>query len=111
MPLPPGFQDFEPFSDWALETQSERIRRKLASDFSEIQKLYALGMTDNRIAEALAHCDQFSLAAMPEDSRTLFLILMALAEIRPQAEQYGTVEILDSVHPSRLPRSPESEFV
>jgi hypothetical protein len=90
--LPPGFDEFEPFLDWALPQHSERVAKKAASTYEEITELYEFGMTDDRIARALRHCDQFPLDAMPDDARRLFLILMSVAEVRPQIEMYGQMD-------------------
>ena len=103
--LPQGFEEFEPYLEWALPNHSDRAATKVASSYEQIKALYDFGMADDRIATALRHCDQYPLDAMPEDTRRLFLIVMSMAEVRPQVEMYGQVEQPGDgpqVHPSRL---------
>jgi hypothetical protein len=103
--LPEGFDDFRPFLDWAIPAQSGRTAKKMNSTFGEVQALYDLGMTGNRIVEALSFCDGYPLDAMPPEVQRLFLITLSMAEVRPQVESYGAIRGAASADPSRMPRS------
>ena len=107
--LPAGFEDFQPFIDWALPTQSARSAKKMASRFEELVALYELGMRDGRLGAALGHCDQFPLAELPDDARRLFQITLSMAEVRPQVELYGEVSPAHLAPPSHFPMSPASD--
>jgi hypothetical protein len=101
--LPEGFEDFEPFLDWALPTHAARISKKLASTLEELTALYELGMQNDRVRSALAYCDQFPLGALPPEGQHLFDITLSMAEVRPQVELYGEVSPSNLVSPTRLP--------
>ena len=108
--LPAGFEEFEYFLDWALPTQTERSDKKMSSSFEQIQALYDLGMRDDNIRRALAHCDRYPLHEMPPDAATLFRITLSMAEVRPQVELYRQVHSPfpgEEVLPSRLPPTPD----
>ena len=38
--LPPRFADLEPFADWALADESERLRLRIATPMHEIETFY-----------------------------------------------------------------------
>lgn len=101
--LPEGFEDFEPFLGWALPTQNGRQRKKSRSTIEELQALYDLGMKNDRISDALDHCDKFPLDDLPADTQRLFHILLSMAEIRPEVECWKTVTPLEACSSDRTP--------
>lgn len=108
--LPAGFEDFEPFLDWALARQTDRSDKKMRSTFEEIKALYDFGMSDDHIVKALRYCDQFPLSDLPPDAARLFQITLSMAEVRPNVELYGQVHqpmAGDPVLPCRLPPTPD----
>ena len=108
--LPAGFEDFEPFLDWALPRQTDRADKKMRSTFEEIKALYDFGMSDDHIITALRHCDQFPLGELPEEAARLFQITLSMAEVRCQVELYGQVDTplaTEGILPSRLPPTPD----
>ena len=108
--LPAGFEDFEPFLDWALPRQTERSDKKVRSTYEEIKALYDFGMQDDHLGKALRHCDQFPLGDLPPDVARLFQITLSIAEVRPNVELYGQVRsplAYDAALPCRLPPTPD----
>lgn len=108
--LPAGFEDFEPFLDWALPTQTERNVKKMGCTMEQLTALYELGVRDGRVLEALRHCDQYPLDDQPQDVRNLFLITLSIAELRPQVELYKQVAPPPhATHPSKMRRFPQAD--
>src|SRR5882757_9926934 len=90
--LPKGFEDFEPFLDWAINSRNARQAKKMESAYEELAALYELGMANDRLVDVLNYCDQFPFGeSLPADAGRLYLIALAMADIRPQIELYGEV--------------------
>ena len=63
--LPEEFADLEPLAEqWALATETERNRRRLASRMSEVQALYDTLLP--RTEAVLSYLGQFPLDNLPE---------------------------------------------
>ena len=92
--LPPAFADLEPFAaTWCLATEPERWERRLASSFEDLQAFYDACFP--RAEEALAHCDQFELHALPPEATNLLRMLHSLALVSYAIEVWGQQEPLD----------------
>jgi hypothetical protein len=112
--LPEGFEDFEPFLDWALPKQSERAAKKMTCTFEEIKALYDFGLRDDNIARGLEYCDRYPLDALPPEASRLLWILFSVAEVRPQVEAYGQVHQPfpgEEVLPHRMSLTPECDVL
>lgn len=75
--LPPEFSDLEPFAkDWCLASEPERYAKRLASRMDELQAFYDALFP--RAEEAIAYCEKFPLADLPDDVRRLLQLLYSL---------------------------------
>ena len=84
--LPPDFAELEPFVDWALAGESERLQKRLGSSMEEIQAFYSAMML--RIEEALDYLNGFLLEQLPEPEQRLLHMTLSLAEVWVAVELY-----------------------
>jgi hypothetical protein len=85
--LPAGFAELEPFaSHWCLPTERERYAKRLASSIDEMQALY--DAVAPRLDDALAHCDQFPLEDLPDDTSRLLQLLHSFVMVSFPVEVY-----------------------
>ncbi len=84
--LPSAFAELEPFADWSLDRETERLEKRLTSPMEEIQAFYSamLGRTE----EALDHLNGFPLDQLPEAEQRLLNMTLSLAEIWVAVELY-----------------------
>lgn len=99
--LPEAFVDLAPFAGWALRTETERNRRRLASTMAEI-RVFAEAMLP-RLDAIAAHLDGFSLDALPKPEGDLFAMMLSLAEVAPAIECYGQPAVVDGYDSARFP--------
>ena len=114
--LPEGFEDFEPFTDWALPLESQRHAKRFASTPAELQRFYDAAMAPGRtpdrtrIEEVVHHLNRYPLGPGgatnhidgPEDANRLFLISLAVAGVAYSLEAYGEVAPDWVVRPERM---------
>ena len=84
--LPPDFADLEPFIDWALDSETERLEKRLTSSMEDIQAFYSAVL--GRIDEALEYLNGFPLEQLPEAEQRLLNMTLALAEVWVAVELY-----------------------
>ncbi len=85
-PLPPGFEDLEPFLDWARPTEAERNAKRWAATMEESQRFYDAMLA--RGAAALEYLGQFELAEIAGPDARLLDMCLALAEVSATIEMY-----------------------
>jgi len=85
--LPTAFASLEPHLGWALESERERLDRKLASSADEIRSFYDAMM--RQINEVLDHLDGNWGEEMSAPDRRLQLLLLSLVEVSTLVELYG----------------------
>ena len=85
--LPPRFADLEPFADWALADESERLRLRLATPMHEIETFYNTMLP--QIEEVLEYLTGFSIETFDETQQRLLYMALSLAEISTAVELYG----------------------
>jgi len=91
--LPAEFASLEPYLGWALESERQRVDRKLASSADEIQSFYDAMM--GRIDEVLDHLDGNRGGEMSAPDRrlhSLHLLVLSLVEVSTFVELYGLRE-------------------
>ena len=98
--LPKAFATLEPFLDWALETERERIDRRLAVSTDEIGAFYDAMIS--RIEDALDHLDNNWGEDMPAPERRLYLLTLSLVEVSTFVELYGRRESGQACDPRRF---------
>lgn len=103
--LPAEFADLEPFAaTWCLPTEPERWAQRLASTMDELQAFYDACFP--RAEQAISHCDQFDLDAMPEDASRLLQLLFSLALVSYPVEVWRQPLPIDTGN-ARLDRTAE----
>jgi hypothetical protein len=100
--LPSDFADLEPFSArWSLATEAERWARRQESSMAEMQEFYAAAFP--RVDAALAHCDQFPLADLPDEERNLLRLVLSFVMVTFPVEVWDDPRIPDVGH-AQMPR-------
>ncbi|HKA56256.1 MAG TPA: hypothetical protein VKJ47_21610, partial [Candidatus Binatia bacterium] len=84
--FPEPFRDLEAFAGWALETEVERNRKRLASTMAEIQAFYDAMLP--RMEAVIDYLNQFPLEAMPADAQRLLHLTFSLAEVSTAVELF-----------------------
>jgi hypothetical protein len=93
--LPSRFSDLEPFAMvWCLPTERERFARRLTSSMDDMQAFYDACFP--RAEEAIAYCEQFPLAEMPDDARRLLQLLYSLVMVSFPVEVWRQPHVPDS---------------
>ena len=100
--LPAEFASLEPHLGWALETERERVDRKLASSADEIQSFYDVMM--ERINEVLDHLDRIRDGEMSAPDRRLQLLVLSLVEVSTFVERYRLRQPPDACDQRRFVR-------
>ena len=89
--LPEGFHDLEPYLEWSLATDRERITKRKMSPMAEITAFYEAMLP--RMSEILSFLEQYPVeqdtAQTPADVQRLFFLTLSLAKIAPAVELYG----------------------
>ena len=84
--LPSAFAELEPFADWSLGSEAERLEKRLASSMEEIKAFYSAML--GRIEEALDYLNGFPLEQLPDPEQRLMNMTLSLAEIWVAVELY-----------------------
>ena len=85
--LPEPFQDLEPYLEWSLATDRERIIKRKTSTIAEITAFYQAMLP--RMDAILSYLEQYPLEQVPSDVQRLFWLTLSLAKIAPAVEMYG----------------------
>jgi hypothetical protein len=92
--FPSPFADLESFADWALETESERYARRLASTMDELERFYDAAFP--RLEAAMAHLDALPFGALPDDARRLLWLCYSLVNASFPVEVWRQPRVPDS---------------
>ena len=84
--LPPEFADLEQFSGWALNAESERMQKRLASSMDEITQFYSAMLA--RVDDALTYLNDYPLADLDPAQQRLMNMTLSLAEVWVAVELY-----------------------
>lgn len=85
--LPEPFQELEPYLEWSLATDRERIIKRKTSTIAEITAFYQAMLP--RMDAILSYLEQYPLERVPSDVQRLFWLTLSLAKIAPAVEMYG----------------------
>lgn len=85
--LPEPFQELEPYLEWSLATDRERIIKRKTSTIAEITAFYQAMLP--RMDAILSYLEQYPLEQVPSDVQRLFWLTLSLAKIAPAVEMYG----------------------
>ena len=105
--LPARFAALEPFSEWALATETERMLHRADAKQADIEAFRDAMMAS--LDAVVAHLDAFPLGDMPEPERNLYGMLLSLAEVAPAVEFYRQPNVIDGFDPRRF--LPVEDFV
>ena len=92
--LPPEFADLEPFADWAIPTERARYAKRISSNMEELQAFYDAAFP--RIDDALTYLEQFSIDALPDDTKHLLWLYCALMTASFPVEVWRQPRVPDS---------------
>ena len=84
--LPHGFEDLQPFMDWACPTELERNEKRWSSTMEESRTFYDAMLA--RGPAALEYLGQFELADIKDADLALLNMCLALAEVSATIEMY-----------------------
>jgi hypothetical protein len=98
--FPPAFADLEEFADWALPTEQARAMKRFHSDYAELERVYET--VHPRLADIVAHLDQYPLTSVPPESVPLMLLMLSLAEVAPAVEFYKQPRVYDGFDLNRF---------
>jgi hypothetical protein len=98
--LPGPFRDLEPFADWALPTERERMAARESSRIEELQVFYSAMM--GRLPAIVEYLKQFPLDRMPEDSQRLLEMALSLVEVSIAVELYRRPQVINGFDRSRF---------
>ena len=99
--LPESFKELEPFTHWALKTETERKDQRVGSKIEDINAFVEAILP--RMDDIFAHLQDFPLDDMPESERALQLMTLSLAEVSTSYELYFQPTIPDALGFERLP--------
>lgn len=98
--LPGPFRDLEPFADWALPTEKERIAARESGSIEELQVFYDAMMA--RLPAIVEHLKQFPLDRMPADSQRLLEMTLSLIEVSIAVELYRRPQVINGFDRARF---------
>lgn len=98
--LPEPFRDLEPYMDWSLPTESERIARKTKTPMEEIIDFH--GVLSKRLEEIVEYLNQYSYGEMPPDAQSLCDMALSLVEVSMLVEMYKNPDNLNMVDADRF---------
>jgi hypothetical protein len=99
--LPQDFQDLLPFLPWALGTERERNRKRLASTMPEITTFYDALLA--RVEAAISYLNDFPLHDMAPAENNLLNLTLMLAEAANAVELFKTEPgVIDGFDPERF---------
>ncbi len=100
--LPDRFADLEPFvAEWALSNERDRFLHQMATSIEALRAFYdAMAPRAEEIADYLK---TFDLAALPDEERTLFDLLITFVECAHPIElNWKATDIDDAFPPERM---------
>ena len=98
--LPEPFRDLEPYIDWSLPTEVERMARKAEVPMEEIIEFH--GVLSARLEEIVEYLNQFPYGEMPPDAQSLCDLALSLVEVSMLVEMYKNPDNLNMVDADRF---------
>ena len=95
--LPAGFEDLEPYAQFAIASREERFRKRFEFDMDQIRAFYdtILPRTD----AIMAHLNAMDLATLPEPERRLLTMMLMLVEVSRCVELWNGNDMFYYTHP------------
>lgn len=99
--LPEAFSDLACFVGiWALPTETQRNTQRHTVGMEAIVEFKDAMLP--KVDEIVAWLNQYELASLPEDAKTLMYLLLSFAEIAPAVEFYQQPAVIDGYDPRRF---------
>lgn len=98
--LPQGFHKLEPYLDWSLPSETERIAKRVATPIDEIIKFHAA--ISQELEEIIVFLNQYPYDDLPENGQRLCNMALSLVEVAPLVEMYKDPANLNMVAPERF---------
>jgi hypothetical protein len=103
--LPAEFADLEQYADWAQPTETLRNHKRI--DMTQEAIVAFSDAMVPRLDAICAYLDAFPLDDMPADARSLYYMMLSVAEVAPSVEGYHAPSVPYG-YDSRLFRAQES---
>jgi len=98
--LPESFGDLEALAiEWALQTEVERSRKRLATTIGDLQAFYDTVIP--RMEPIVEYLNQFPLDALPPDAEALLNLSLSFMEISTAVELFGSAQVPNGFEPER----------
>jgi len=98
--LPSAFRDLEPFTNWALPTEQQRIAARESGNIEELQVFYDAMMP--RLPAIIDHLKQFAPDRVPPESQRLLDMTLSLIEISIAVELYRRPQVINGFDRARF---------
>jgi hypothetical protein len=98
--LPAAFRDLEPYLDWSLPTERERIAKRIATPMNEIIEFHDVLLS--RLESIIEYLNQYSYDNMPDDGQRLCDMALAHVEISNLVEMYKNPAVLNMMDAERF---------
>ncbi|MBF6567774.1 MAG: hypothetical protein IVW54_02730 [Candidatus Binataceae bacterium] len=99
--LPEQFGELEGWArNWAIQSQNERWRKRLESDFKDLREFYDAVLP--RVGEILEYLNKIPASAWSDADYRLLHLALSFAEVAHAVEKYGQPGVIDSFPPSRF---------
>ncbi|MDG2304749.1 MAG: hypothetical protein P8R42_08855 [Candidatus Binatia bacterium] len=92
--FPAEFADLEPYAAWAVQGETARYEKRVASTMEELQEFYDVAFT--RIDEALEYLERFEVSALSEEGKRLLWLYCALTTVAFPVEAWRQPRVPDS---------------
>ena len=99
--LPAAFSDLTCFvGTWALPTETQRNMQRHTVGMEAIVEFKDAMLP--KVDGIVAWLNQYELASLPEEAKTLMYLLLSFAEIAPAVEFYQQPAVIDGYDPRRF---------
>lgn len=98
--LPSAFRDLEPFVNWALPTEKERMAARESGNIEELQVFYDAMLA--RLPAIIDHLKQFPADRLPPESQRLLEMSQSLIEISIAVELYRRPQVINGFDRARF---------
>ena len=97
---PAEFKDLQRFAPWALPTENGRMRKRLASNMTELADYYNALLP--RMEALAAHLSQWQLDKLPADQKPLLYLGLMFMEAAVCVELFKGPDVLESLGAEHL---------
>ncbi|MFK7894546.1 MAG: hypothetical protein AB8G23_01855 [Myxococcota bacterium] len=92
--FPADFADLEPFADWAIQGETPRYEKRIASTMEELQTFY--DAATKRIEDVMAYLEKHEVDDLPEEGVRLLWLYCALITVSFPIEAWRQPRVPDS---------------